>query len=323
MPTHPLADSFGRSHDYLRISLTDACNLRCQYCMPEEHIRATANKYLMQPAEILAIAKTFVEMGITKIRLTGGEPLLRKEATEIMQQLSGLPVRLSISTNAVLADRFIPVFKASGIKDINVSLDTLDPAAFEAITKRGDFHRIRNNIQLLLEQGFRVKVNMVVMKGVNENSIPDFIAWTKHFPLEVRFIEFMPFAGNSWNRESVLGYREMLAEIAKIYPVQKLEDKPHDTAKRYAIPGHTGSFAFITTVTEPFCSSCNRLRLTADGKMKNCLFSEGESDLLSAFRKGEDIRPLIAANILTKKRERGGRFDFEHIPNRSMIRIGG
>jgi cyclic pyranopterin phosphate synthase len=323
MPTHPLADSFGRSHDYLRISLTDACNLRCQYCMPEEHIRATANKYLMQPAEILAIAKTFVEMGITKIRLTGGEPLLRKEAAEIMQQLSGLPVRLSISTNAVLADRFIPVFKASGIKDINVSLDTLDPAAFEAITKRGDFHRIRNNIQLLLEQGFRVKVNMVVMKGVNENSIPDFIAWTKHFPLEVRFIEFMPFAGNSWNRESVLGYREMLAEIAKIYPVQKLEDKPHDTAKRYAIPGHTGSFAFITTVTEPFCSSCNRLRLTADGKMKNCLFSEGESDLLSAFRKGEDIRPLIAANILTKKRERGGRFDFEHIPNRSMIRIGG
>jgi cyclic pyranopterin phosphate synthase len=323
MPTHPLADSFGRSHDYLRISLTDACNLRCQYCMPQEHIRATANKHLMQPAEILAIAGIFVEMGITKIRLTGGEPLLRKEAAEIMQQLSGLPIRLSISTNAVLADTFISVFKACGIKDINVSLDTLDPAAFEAITRRGDFQKIKTNIQLLLEEDFRVKVNMVVMKGINDHAILDFIAWTKHFPVDVRFIEFMPFAGNSWNRESVLGYLDMLAVIEKIYPVRKSEDQPHDTAKGYTIPGHLGSFAFITTVTDPFCSSCNRLRLTADGKMKNCLFSEGESDLLSAFRKGEDIRPLIAANILSKKRERGGRFDFEHIPNRSMIRIGG
>lgn len=332
-----LTDTFGRHHDYLRISLTDACNLRCVYCMPNEKVLVTPSAKLMQVEEIESMAKTFVELGVKKIRLTGGEPLLRKDAKEIIQKLSKLPVELTISTNAVLVDQYIETFKAANIRSVNVSLDTLNPDEFFAITKRGDFKKIMANIYLLLSQNFKVKVNMVVMKGINEHAILDFISWTKDFPLDVRFIEFMPFAGNAWLPEKVFSYKEMLNSISTKYEFLKLEDAINDTAKKYTVPGYAGTFAFITTITEPFCGTCNRLRLTADGKMKNCLFSQDETDLLRAMRKGEDITPLILSCLESKKRERGGRFDFENTiganpsialntgstENRSMIRIGG
>lgn len=337
MPKTQLIDSFGRHHDYLRISLTDACNLRCVYCMPNEKVLVTPSAKLMQAEEIENIAKLFVELGVKKIRLTGGEPLLRKDAKEIIQKLSKLPVELTVSTNAVLVDQYIETFKAANIRSVNVSLDTLNPDEFFAITKRGDFKKITTNIYLLLSQHFKVKVNMVVMKGINEHAILDFISWTKDFPLDVRFIEFMPFAGNAWLPEKVFSYKEMLNMISAKYEFLKLEDAINDTAKKYTVPGHAGTFAFITTITEPFCGACNRLRLMADGKMKNCLFSQNETDLLTAMRKGEDITPLILSCLKSKKQERGGRFDFENavganpsialntasIENRSMIRIGG
>jgi cyclic pyranopterin phosphate synthase len=299
--------------------------------MPDEKSPVTPSAKMMQTDEIEGISKVFVEMGVRKIRLTGGEPLLRKDARTIIQKLSALPVELAISTNAVLADTYIDAFQEARIRSVNVSLDTLNPAEFKAITQRGDFEKIKANIHLLLKHGFSVKVNMVVMKGVNEHAVLDFIAWTRDFALDVRFIEFMPFAGNKWNRDRVVPYRELLEWIEKEYSILKLEDQPSDTAKKYKVTGHTGSFAFITTVTEPFCGNCNRLRLTADGKMKNCLFSTTENDLLSAWRKGMDIRPLILSNLSGKKKERGGLFDFEQIKdtnmsfeaNRSMIQIGG
>lgn len=318
-----LYDTFGRLHNYLRISLTDACNLRCAYCMPEEKTLVTPSHKMMRADEILEIAKVFVELGVTKIRLTGGEPLVRKDAKEIILKLSELPVELTISTNAVLVDEYIDVFKLAGIKNVNVSLDALNPDEFYTITKRGDFDRIQNNIIKLLDQTFSVKVNMVVMKGMNEHAILDFVTWTKEAALEVRFIEFMPFTGNGWDKSKVFSQQEMLELITQKYSITKLNDKPNDTARNYAVPGHKGSFGFISTVTDPFCTSCNRLRLTADGKMKNCLFSQSETDLLSALRKGENIEDLIISNILSKKEALGGRFDFENIKNRSMIRIGG
>lgn len=322
-----LLDKFGRKHDYLRISLTDACNLRCLYCMPDEKVLVTPNAKLMQASEIVAISKVFVGLGVKKIRLTGGEPLLRKDAAEIMLALSDLPVELSISTNAVLVDQYISIFKAAGIKSVNVSLDSLNPDDFFALTKRNDFERILINIQLLLANDFRVKINMVVLKGINEKAILDFVLWTKDFNLEVRFIEFMPFQGNHWNKNQVFSYQNMLDLLAENLAFERLEDAPNDTAKHYRVKGFRGKFAFITTITEPFCDSCNRLRLTADGKMKNCLFSTGESDILQAFRKGEDIQNLLLENVLNKKRERGGIFDSENTAlmekNRSMIKIGG
>lgn len=333
MSTPQLQDTFGRSHDYLRISLTDACNLRCVYCMPNEKVKVTPSAKMMQADEIEGIAKVFVKLGVKKIRLTGGEPLLRKDASQIIQRLSQLPVELTISTNGVLVNEYIDVFKESNIRSVNVSLDTLNADEFFAITKRGDFKKIVENIYLLLSHNFKVKVNMVVIKGVNEHAVNDFIQWTKEFQLDVRFIEFMPFGGNEWGREKVFSYEEMLNLIRAQYTFKKLKDEPNDTAKKYQAIGHKGTFAFITTITEPFCGTCNRLRLTADGKMKNCLFSLGETDILSEWRKGNDIEHLIMSNLKSKKKELGGRFDFdrssqnlkiqETSKNRSMIQIGG
>jgi cyclic pyranopterin phosphate synthase len=318
-----LYDAFGRQHNYLRISLTDACNLRCLYCMPNEQVSVTPSSKLMQADEMMGIATVFVKLGVNKIRLTGGEPLVRKDARQIIQQLSTLPVELTISTNAVLVDEYIDAFKEAKISSVNVSLDTLNADEFRAITKRGDFKKIVENIHLLLSNQFKVKVNMVVIKGVNEHAILDFIAWTKDFPLDIRFIEFMPFAGNAWLRDKVYSYKEMLDMIGTKYAFEKLPDAFNDTAKKYKAKNHTGTFAFITTVTEPFCASCNRLRLTADGKMKNCLFSESETDILGAWRQGKNIEPLILSCLKNKKEALGGRFDFENIQNRSMIKIGG
>ncbi len=323
MQKNQLNDTFGRSHDYLRISLTDACNLRCMYCMPNEKVLVTPSAKLMQVDEIENIANIFVELGIKKIRLTGGEPLLRKDAKQIIEKLSYLPTELTISTNAILVDQYIETFISSGIHSVNVSLDTLNADEFYSITKRGDFEKIMNNIHLLLSHNFNVKVNIVLMKGINEHAIFDFINWTKNFPLDVRFIEFMPFSGNAWLPEKVFSYAEMLNLIATKYSFVKLNDAKNDTAKKYKAVNHRGTFAFITTITKPFCENCNRLRITADGKMKNCLFSQDETDLLSAMRKGHDIKPLILSCLQNKKQERGGRFDFENIANRSMIKIGG
>ena len=323
MPNHQLYDTFGRSHKYLRISLTDACNLRCVYCMPDEKVSVTPSEKMMSVDEIVNLAAIFVKLGVTKIRLTGGEPLVRKDAKLILQKLSELPVELSISTNAVLVDEYIDAFKKANIHSVNVSLDTLNADEFKSITKRGDFDRILKNIYFLLENGFNVKVNMVVMKGINDHAIFDFINWTKDFSIDVRFIEFMPFTGNAWNREKVFSQEQMLSVIGEKFSFKKIEDEPNDTAKKYIVPGHAGTFGFISTVTEPFCNSCNRLRLTADGKMKNCLFSQNETDLLSAYRNGGEIESLIIQNLQTKKEALGGRFDFEKIENRSMIKIGG
>ncbi|MES2587466.1 MAG: GTP 3',8-cyclase MoaA [Bacteroidota bacterium] len=326
MESQQLIDKFGRKHTYLRISLTDACNLRCVYCMPNEKVLVTPSAKLMQVDEIDFIARTFVDLGITKIRLTGGEPLLRKDAKQIIQNLAKLNVELSISTNAILVNQYIDVFKEAGIKSLNISLDTLSPQEFFTMTKRAYFDKIMSNIELLLSEGFHLKINIVVLKNHNENAILDFIEWTRKTPLEVRFIEFMPFQGNSWKNEDVISFKDILKTISEKYIFERIGDSPNDTAKHYQVPGFLGKFAFITTITEPFCDSCNRLRLTADGKMKNCLFSTGEMDILSAFRVGKDIKSLIQENVSSKKKERGGRFDsLSEIldENRSMIKIGG
>lgn len=193
-----IADSFGRIHDYLRISLTDNCNFRCFYCMPEEDYDFTPASRLMQPDEILALAKIFVENGVKKIRLTGGEPLVRKDAAQIISALGKLPVELVITTNGTRIAELLPTLIASGIKTINISLDTLQPEKFLMITRRDLFHQVRSNIELLLQHKITVKINMVVMKGLNDHEIKDFIDWTKHNPIQIRFIEFMPFSGNQW-----------------------------------------------------------------------------------------------------------------------------
>jgi cyclic pyranopterin phosphate synthase len=325
-----LIDSFDRAHNYLRISLTDNCNLRCFYCMPEEDYEFTPASRLMQPDEIESLAKIFVANGVNKIRLTGGEPLVRKDAADIIERLSKLPTELTITTNATRLHDFADILENAKVRSLNISLDTLDKDKFNIITRRDGFQKVMENIHLMLSRNFTVKVNVVVMKGLNDSEINDFVEWTKDLPVHVRFIEFMPFDGNRWTSNQVFTWKEILTEVERKYTPLRLHDGVNDTDKKYKIEGHKGTFAVISTMSSPFCSGCNRMRLTADGKMKNCLFSDKETDLLSALRNGEDVLPLIIHSIGSKAKELGGQFtkDFEKIQtedlhNRSMISIGG
>jgi GTP 3',8-cyclase len=325
-----IVDSYNRVHDYLRISLTDNCNLRCFYCMPEEEYAFTPASRLMQVNEIKELAEIFVKEGVKKIRLTGGEPLVRKDAAEIILKLSELPVDLAITTNGTRLQEFADVLKRANISSVNISLDTLQDDRFRLITRRDQFSTVMNNIRMMIDKGFHVKVNVVVMKGLNDGEINDFVEWTRNEPIHIRFIEFMPFEGNRWTSNKVFTLQQILDVIAEKYLFIRLNNELHDTAKKFSVPGHAGTFAVISTMSENFCGDCNRMRLTADGKLKNCLFSRSETDLLGALRSGQDIVPLIHGNIMRKAKELGGQFstDFEHIDaseinNRSMITIGG
>ncbi len=328
-----LKDTFGRQHTYLRISLTELCNLRCTYCMPAEGIQLSPKSHIMTFEEVYAIAKIFVKHGVTKIRLTGGEPLVRKDVDVILKKLATLPVELAISTNAITVDRFIDTFKSCNIRNINVSLDSLVAEKFNQITRRNDFEKVYQNIQLLIAEGFNVKLNAVLMKGFNDNEIIDFIKFTKDLPVAVRFIEFMPFDGNKWNKEKMVSYEEVMTFVNSTFDeneVLRIKDAPNDTSKNYKIEGYKGTFAIISSVTNPFCDSCNRIRLTANGQIKNCLFSATESDLLTPLREGKDIEPIIQKTIQGKFKIRGGMDTLEklqepklHSQNRSMITIGG
>lgn len=327
-----LKDKFGRVHNYLRISLTERCNLRCFYCMPEEGIQLRPRSEFMTKNEVTEIAKTFVGLGVKKIRLTGGEPLVRKDAKEIIESLSDLPVELAITTNGIMVDRFIDTFIQCGLKSVNVSLDSLKKEKFNSITRRDYFDKVISNIGKLLQHNFHVKINAVMMKGVNDDEIVDFIEFTKNQNIHFRFIEFMPFNGNKWNWNKGVSYKEIMRKVEIFYGsnVLKIEDMANDTAKNYRIKNHQGTFAVISSVTNPFCDTCNRLRLTADGKIKNCLFSNSETDLLTALRNGEDILKLIQDAVWDKKKSRGGMDTFEKYAdpksygqNRAMNAIGG
>ncbi|MGY8886191.1 MAG: GTP 3',8-cyclase MoaA [Flavobacteriales bacterium] len=328
-----LTDSHKRDHAYLRISLIERCNLRCTYCMPEAGVQLSPRSHLMTYEEIYSIAKTFVEHGVTKIRLTGGEPLIRKDIPIILEKLASLPVALSITSNAVIIDKFIDTLKLHGVNSINVSLDSLDREKFKEITRRDEFEKVYRNILLLVSEGFKVKVNAVLIKGFNENEIIDFIHLTKNLPVCIRFIEFMPFDGNKWDMQKMVSYKEVMDIVNASFSekeIERLEDAPNDTSKNYKIKGYKGSFAIISSVTNPFCDSCNRLRLTANGQLKNCLFSASESDLLTTLRAGKSIEPIIQKAVAAKFKVRGGMDTLEklqepklHSQNRSMITIGG
>jgi GTP 3',8-cyclase len=328
----PLTDRHQRVHRSLRISIVDKCDLRCTYCMPEDQ-HFLKREELMTREEIATIATLFVEKyGITKIRLTGGEPLVRPDAVAIVRDMAQLGVSLGLTTNAMTLDKHLNGLIAAGLKSINISLDTFDAARFKTITRRDGFDKVHANILLALARDLRVKVNMVVMRGVNDDELLRFVELTREHDVHVRFIEFMPFAGNHWGRERVYTFSEMLGHIGSLHSFEKLTDDPHSTAKAYRVADWPGTFAVISTVTEPFCGSCDRLRLTAEGKMRNCLFAREETDLLSALRRGEDIAPLIEANVLAKHAMLGGLPPFKpesqeevlhDLSERPMVSIGG
>ncbi|MBL6656596.1 MAG: GTP 3',8-cyclase MoaA [Flavobacteriaceae bacterium] len=329
----PLVDKHQRTHNYLRISLTEKCNLRCTYCMPAEGIPLMPAAHLMSADEIFEIASHFVKRGVDKIRLTGGEPTVRKDFNQIIERLSSLPVKLALTTNGLTIHRHIDVLKKANIDVINISIDSLDREKFKKITLRDQYQQLEENMNLLDAQGFRLKLNVVLLKGINDDEIIPFINLSKDRNWQIRFIEFMPFDGNNWDRSKTISLEAILKTAESHYnstQIERLKDAANDTAKNYKIKGFTGSFAVISTVTNPFCDSCNRLRLTADGKLKNCLFSSGEYDLLSSLRNGESFNRAIDIALRDKFAARAGLDDpnafnnpDNHKGNRSMISIGG
>ncbi|KAF6115062.1 molybdenum cofactor synthesis 1 [Phyllostomus discolor] len=256
-----LTDSFGRHHSYLRISLTEKCNLRCQYCMPEEGVPLTPKADLLTTEEILTLARLFVKEGVDKIRLTGGEPLIRPDVVDIvaqLHQLEGLRT-IGVTTNGINLARLLPQLQKAGLNAINISLDTLVPAKFEFIVRRKGFHKVMEGIHKAIELGYSpVKVNCVVMRGLNEDELLDFVALTKGLPLDVRFIEYMPFDGNKWNFKKMVSYKEMLDTLQQQWPeLEKLPEEESSTAKAFKIPGFRGQVSFITSMSEHFCGTCD------------------------------------------------------------------
>ncbi|CAN9502042.1 unnamed protein product [Ophioblennius macclurei] len=325
-----LTDNFGRRHSYLRISLTEKCNLRCQYCMPEEGVKLTPRAQLLSTSEILTLARLFVREGVDKIRLTGGEPLIRPDVLDIiteLRKLEGLKT-IGVTTNGINLARLSPKLKEAGLDLINISLDSLVPAKFEFIVRRKGFHKVMEGIDKAIELGYSpVKINCVVMRGLNEDELLDFVALTEEKPVEVRFIEYMPFDGNKWNFKKMVSYQEMLDRVRQRWPnLETLQGAHADTAKTFKVPGFSGQVGFITSMSDHFCGSCNRLRITADGNLKVCLFGNSEVSLRDVLRSGaseEELLQIIGAAVGRKKKQHAGMFSISQMKNRPMILIGG
>ncbi|KAM8916274.1 molybdenum cofactor biosynthesis protein 1 isoform 2-T2 [Spinachia spinachia] len=307
-----LTDSFGRRHSYLRISLTEKCNFRCQYCMPDEGVKLTPRSQLLTTSEVLTLARLFVREGVEKIRLTGGEPLIKPDVVDILKELRKLEglKTIAVTTNGLNLSRLLPKLKESGLDLINISLDSLVPAKFEFIVRRKGFHKVMEGIDKAIEMGFnRVKVNCVVMRGLNEDELLDFVALTEKKPLEVRFIEYMPFDGNKWNFKKMVSYQEMLDLIRQKWPNLETLQTGCQTAKMFKVPGFDGQVGFITSMSDHFCGSCNRLRITADGSLKVCLFGNAEVSLRDMLRSGasdEELLQIIGAAVGSKKKQHAG-----------------
>ncbi|KAK5206788.1 hypothetical protein LTR47_009652 [Exophiala xenobiotica] len=304
-----LTDTYSRQHNYLRISITERCNLRCVYCMPEDGVQLSQPSHNLTTSEIVYLSKLFVEQGVTKIRLTGGEPTVRKDIVELVQDIGGLRAvglkELCITTNGISLHRKLDALVAAGLTNINLSLDTLDPYQYTLMTRRNGFEAVMKSVDKILalkKQGMPIKfkINCVVMKGLNDREVVAFAELGRHEDIEVRFIEYMPFDGNRWSTGKMITYLETLNLIKQKYPdIHRVRDEPNDTSKTYKVPGFVGRVGFVTSMTENFCSSCNRLRITSDGNLKVCLFGKDEVSLRDIVREYNDGQPL-EPSALTK-----------------------
>lgn len=347
-PVSPLTDTHSRFHSYLRISLTERCNLRCTYCMPEQGVDLTPNAQLLSAKEIAQVVSVFVGAGVTKVRFTGGEPLVRSDVEEIFRSTGALLdtsslQSLCLTTNGIVLSRKLPSLLESGLSHLNISLDTFQREKFFLLTRRDGHHlvmkSIQESVQALKEKRNRlqsVKLNCVIQKGVNCNEILDFVDFTRLEDVEVRFIEYMPFEGNRWNDKKFLPYQQIIHTIQQKYADFQLlrpGRDPHEkseTAKLYHVPGFAGRVGFITSMSDHFCSSCNRLRVTADGNLKVCLFGNSEvslRDVLRATKEGECVHtrllPVVESAVQRKQAKHAGLTNLIHMKNRPMIKIGG
>ncbi len=327
-----LKDNYGRVINYLRLAVTDKCNLRCFYCMPAEGIDWAARKELMSYEEMLRICTLLVNMGIEKIRITGGEPFVRKDIMPFLAELSKQPLlkELTLTTNGVLTAPLIPELKRMGIRSINLSLDSIDRERFFAITRRDELPRVLETLQTALKHGMQVKINAVVMADKNIADIIPLVQLTKDLPVAVRFIEEMPFNGVGQQHAIAWDHVRILEEIRDTYPsIQKIPDPVYSTSYNYRIPGHMGSVGIIAAYTRSFCGTCNRLRLTPKGVIKTCLYDGGGLNIKDKLREGltdaelsTHLRATIASKAIDGKAAESKRAA-ENPVHESMTTIGG
>lgn len=323
-------DRFGRKISYLRISLTDHCNLRCVYCMPEDMV-FRPNAELMQDDEILLLVRLFTELGFYKFRLTGGEPTIRAQVVELVREIARIPgvERLTMTTNGVRLDKLAQPLAKAGLQRVNISLDTLNPERFRRLTRWGTLEDVWRGIHAAEEAGLvPIKINAVIVRGYNEADVVDLARLTQDHPWQVRFIEMMPFAGaTQFQRIHLVTAEEIQTSIEKKLGGLEVVNggKLDGEARLFRFPGAKGDIGFIASVTQPFCASCTRARLTADGRLRLCLLREGEVDLLTPLRSGaslDDLRQMILNGIWHKPWGHG--LEEGSIPlNRTMSEIGG
>jgi len=339
--------------------------------MPEEGVPLSPPDHLLTTPEIVYLSALFVRQGVNKIRLTGGEPTVRKDIVELVKQIGDLRSdglkELCLTTNGISLHRKLDAMVESGLTAVNLSLDTLDPFQFTLMTRRNGHEAVMRSINRILEMnklgaGIKLKINCVVMRGINEREIIPFVELGRENNLEVRFIEYMPFDGNKWSRDKMVSFKEMLAMIREKYPsVHKVQDHVNDTSKTYKVPGFVGRVGFITSMTHNFCGTCNRLRITSDGNLKVCLFGNSEVSLRDILRESNHGKPIhaeamaaihqiemdrrqarpvstgasdlseresqllevIGMAVKRKKEKHAGMGELEKMKNRPMILIGG
>ncbi len=329
MALDPLMDGHGRRIADLRVSVTDRCNFRCQYCMPAEGLPWLERDGVLSFEEIERIVALTAAMGVTDVRLTGGEPLVRREFPRLVSMLAPLVEDLSITTNGFLLERDAEALVRAGATRFNVSIDSLQRDRFFAMTRRDALPRVLRGLEVLaaFPEAHPIKVNAVAMRGFTEHEVLPFARFARSHPYEVRFIEFMPLdADHAWTPDSVLTGEEIRAAIEAVYPLEPAPREPHATARVYRFADGQGAIGFINPVSEPFCGDCNRIRLTADGKLRTCLFSLNETDLRGPLREGAsdaDLEEIVRAAVWRKElKHRVNEPGFVQ-PVRTMSAIGG
>ena len=327
----PLVDGHGRSIGDVRISVTDRCNFRCQYCMPAEGLPWLDRSALLSYEEIERLVRLLAAMGVHDVRLTGGEPLVRKELWRLVERLAVIPdvEDLSLTTNGYLLTRQVEQLVAAGLKRINVSLDSLAPDRFFQLTRRDSLAQVLEGLEAAqAHPELRpIKVNVVALKDFTEDEVLRFAEFARQNPYEVRFIEFMPLdADRAWTRDKVLPNAEIVRMIDEVYPLEAVGRERHGTARRYRFADGHGEMGFISPVTEPFCGDCNRIRLTAEGELRTCLFSMTETDLREPLRSGatdNELEEIIRDAVWRKELKHHVNDPGFVQPARTMSRIGG
>jgi cyclic pyranopterin phosphate synthase len=328
----PLVDTFERIHDNLRISVTDRCNIRCFYCMPEDNVDYVEREEILSFEEIERFVRVALSLGVNKVRITGGEPLVRKDLAVLIRKLVALDgiKDLALTTNGVLLARQAEALYDAGLRRLNIHLDTLDAERFRRITRRDDFHKVMEGLETAQQLGFgQIKINAVAVKNLVEPDIVPLVRFGRERGIEVRFIEFMPLdAQGLWSRENVLPASEIIETLSReIAPLIEIPDRdPRAPATEYRFADGIGSVGFIASVTRPFCLNCNRIRLTSDGKLRYCLFAIEETDVKGLLRSGapdEEIAATILATV--RKKWIGHEINTAKFvaPPRPMYAIGG